>query len=150
MPILAASDQLVFCDAVRAAIDLSLSPDNVPDKVIELSIYQGAGENWVLARDPQAGGYKEGEPGADPTKYARVRNALIYKTASLLCPAVPAITRDDFGDNEGYARQALDTAARADELSDLATAELNAYLEAQPTTASLPTFMTIAPGRRGR
>lgn len=150
MALLTAQDQLAFCDAVRAAIDLSLSAGNVPDKVIELSIYQGAAENWILARDPNAAGYQTGGGLSDATKYARVQNALIYRTASLLCPAVPAITRDEFGDNEGYTRQALDTARRADELAELATAELNAYLESQPVTASLPAFMTVAPGYRGR
>jgi hypothetical protein len=150
MALLIAQDKLSFCDAVRAAIDISLSDGNIPDKVIELSIYQGAAENWVLARDPNAANYQEGGSAPDSAKYVRVKNALTYKTASLLCPAVPAITRDDFGADEGYSRAALDTAKRADELAELATAELNAYLESQPVTASLPPFMAVAPGYRGR
>jgi hypothetical protein len=77
-------------------------------------------------------------------------NAVIYKTASLLCPAVPAITRDGLSSDEGYTRQALDTATRAQELADLATAELSAYLVAEPTTAVLPPFMSVARGYRGR
>jgi hypothetical protein len=150
MPLLTDQDQLKFYDAVRAAIDISLSGGSLPDDIIKMSIYQGAAENWVLARDPNAGNYKEGGSSPDAGKYSRVMNAVIYKTASLLCPAVPAITRDGLSSDEGYTRQALDTATRAQELADLATAELSAYLVAEPTTAVLPPFMSVARGYRGR
>lgn len=136
-------------DAVRAAIDISLSANDLPDKTIKLSIYQGTAENWVLARDSAAANYKEGGSTPDATKWARVQNATIYKLAALLCPVIPNIIRDDFGENESWQRKPMDYAGRAQELADLAAGELASYLETSPTTAVLPTFFTLGCGRRG-
>lgn len=135
--------------AIRAAIDISLSDGNLPDSVIKLSIYQGAAENWVLERDPNAANYAEGGSTPDAAKAAHVVNAAIYRTAALLCPVIPNITRDDFGADEGYTRQAMNYAKRADELTDLASAEIAAYLVAEPTTTQMPPFFTVGQGYRG-
>lgn len=136
--------------AVRAAIDISLSEKNLPDEIIALSIYQGAAENWVIDRDANAETYAPAGAAPSATKWARVQNAAIYKTAALICPAVPNITRDDFGPNESYTRKAMDFDKRAEELTDLASAELAAYLETDPVTSQMPTFFTVGPGYRGR
>ena len=150
MALLSDQDQLAFCNAVRAAIDISLSDGSLPDAIIQMPIYQGAAEDWVLARDLNAASYVDTGAAPDATKASRVNRALIYKTASLLCPAIPAITRDQFGPDEGYTRAAADYAKRADELAGMASAQLDAYLEAAPVTSALPTFITVAPGYRGR
>lgn len=136
--------------AVRAAIDISISEKNLPDEVIALSIYQGAAERWVLDRDADAETYAPAGAAADAAKWARIQNAAIYRTAALICPAVPNITRDDFGPNESYTRKAMDYERRAEELTDLASAELASYLQADPVTSQMPTFFTVGPGYRGR
>lgn len=136
--------------AIRAAIDISLSERNLPDEIIALSIYQGTGERWVLDRDSDAESYAPAGAAPDATKWARVQNAAIYKVASLICPAVPNITRDDFGPDESYTRKAMDLDRRAEELGDMASAELAAYLETDPVASQLPTFFTVGPGYRGR
>lgn len=147
--ILPATEQSDFCRAVRAAIDISLTSDDLADEIVMMGIYYGQAETWALALDANAGSY--GPEGTNPTpiRQAAVISALTLKTASLLCPAVPNITREDFGQNEAWVRQAMDYGKRAEELAGLASEAIVGYLETAPVVAMLPTVFSVAPGRRG-
>jgi hypothetical protein len=144
MPILTDLDY----DDVRDAIDVSLDEGNLPNTTIKRDIYQGRAEDWALSRDGNADKYASGAL-ADPVKAKRVRRAVIYYLAALLCPVVPAIKRDQEGKDEEYERVPFDAKSRAAELFAMADGELDAYLEAQPQAVQLPTIFTLACGRRG-
>lgn len=127
--------------AVRAALDVSLTAQVLPDATIALSIYHGAAEAEILARDPLAA-TRTGD------ELQHIQNAAVLLTAALLAAAMPAYTAETFSDYS-YQRK-VDWAARAAELRKRAEAELATVLEPEnPTTASKPTMFTTAPGTRG-
>lgn len=127
--------------AVRAALDVSLTVLVLPDATIALSIYHGAAEAEILARDPLAA-TRTGD------ELQHIQNAAVLLTAALLAPALPGYTAEDFSEYS-YQRK-TDWATRAAELRKRAEAELAAVLEPEnPTTASKPTMFTTAPGTRG-
>lgn len=127
--------------AVRAAIDVTLDSTALPDAIIALDLYSGAGVRDVLAIDPDA----ESRTGTD---LQHAQTAAVLFTAARLIGALPQITREreleyqvDF--------QRVSAATRAAELRALAAEELEAYLD---TTVAVerPTFFGVASGRRGR
>jgi hypothetical protein len=128
--------------AIRAMIDITLDSTTLPDAIIALDAYLGAGMREVLALDSTA----ETRTG-DELQHAKT--AAILFTAARLVGALPQLTREAFG-NHSYDRKAIDVAARAAELRGLASAELDAYLDPGATTSDRPTFFTVATGRRGR
>lgn len=125
--------------AIRAALDVSLTPAVLPDAVIEMPIFLGAAEMEVAARDPAAG-TREGDA------LQRLKNAVIYFAAANLAPVVPIYLRERLLSYE-YQRPAVDWNARAADLRAQAEAELVAVLGSQ--TVERPTFFALASGRRG-
>lgn len=87
MPILLATDY----DQVRAAIDVDLTPDVLPDATIAMDIFQGRAEDAVIAAYPEA------ETAADPAA-VHVRRAVIYLTAALILPSLYAVSDEQVGD----------------------------------------------------
>jgi len=128
--------------AIRAAIDVSLDSALLPDTIIALDLYIGAGQRDVLAIDPLA----ETRMGDD---LLHAQTAAILFTAARLCGAVPQITRERFPDHE-YQRQDMDAEARAATLRTHASSELDAYLDPGDLVSDRPTRFTTAAGRRGR
>lgn len=131
-------------DAIRKAISLELTTDEIADEVIALSIYQGTAERWVALIDP-------GIATRTGTELQAVQNAVILKTASLLVAALPFLEREEFGPGEGFTRQKMDRAKTAEQLAARAQAELDSYLNAGSTATStfLPVF-AAGSGGRGR
>lgn len=128
--------------AIRAAIDVSLDSALLPDSVIALDLYIGAGQRDVLAIDPDA------ETRTDDA-LLHAQTAAILFTAARLCGAVPQITLERFPDHE-YRRQDVDANARASALRTLAEAELDAYLDPGDMVSDRPTRFALASGRRGK
>ena len=74
---------------------------------------------------------------------------MIYYTAALLAPAVPALLRERFGGGDyEYTRSDYDGEERAAALNAMADDELSAVLEADGATP-LPVIFALATGRRG-
>lgn len=138
MPLLSSSDY----PAIRAAIDIRLNSTLLPDSIIALDLYIGAGMRDVLAVDSVA----ESRTG---TELQHAKTAAILFTAARLIGALPKVTGEDFG-NYGYKLQATDWAVRAGELRSQASAELDAYLDAGDAASDRPTVFSVAPGYRGR
>jgi pyrrolidone-carboxylate peptidase len=118
MPLLTAAD----FPEIRAAIDIDLDAEDVPDAIIALDLYQGAGERAVLVLVPEADGLAGDE-------LARARTAAILFTAALVTQGLPRITQERIG-NYSYSR-AWDTAglaAKAAELRSRAHAALTGLL----------------------
>lgn len=138
MPLLTSADY----PSIRAAIDITIGTAELPDAIVALDMYVGAGQRDVLALDPLA----ESRTGTD---LLHAQTAAILFTAARLVGALPQIVKETRADHS-YERNRVDTQARAAELRALASAELDAYLDAGDATSDRPTFFTTAHGRRGR
>jgi hypothetical protein len=139
MSLLSAADY----PAIRAALDTAMDSAFLPDSVIGMSIYAGAGELAVLAKVPDA----ESRSGAE---LQRCKNAAVYLTAALLAIALPQIAAETFIGGESYQRKIVDPAALAAELRQRANAELDIVLTPSEVAPSRPTMFALARGRRGR
>jgi len=127
-------------DSVRAALDTSLEADDLPDVLIALPIYAGRAELLLLERDPLAA-TRVG------TEALHIRLAAIFFTASLIAPAIPAITSLK-ADEVQYART-IDWYVRAGDLRALADAEIDAVLNVGfEDDADRPIAFTTAGGGR--
>lgn len=94
-------------DAIRAALDIDLTEDDVPDAVLSLDIYQGAGEREVLRRVPEAAGLA-GEQGK------AAQTAAVLFTAALLAEGLPRTTQERVGNwSYSQARGTADLAGMA-------------------------------------
>jgi hypothetical protein len=128
--------------AVRAAIEATLSVEQAPDAVIAMPIYVGAAEDEIARRAPDA------ITNPDPTVQATLKRAAIRLTAALLCPAIPSLTSERYGD-QSYGRKATDYLALAQSLRGQVDSDL-ALLDPVATAPTRPTMFTVATGRRGR
>lgn len=137
-PLLTSSDY----PAIRAMIDISLDSTTLPDAIIALDAYIGAGMRDVLLIDPLA----ETRTG---NELQHARTAAIQFTAARLVGAVLQVFKEARADHS-YERPKIDAEARAAELRAMASSELDAYLDAGDATSDKPTFFTVASGRRGR
>lgn len=73
---------------VRAALDVTLEADRLPDSVIAMGPYQGDAEREAAAAVP-------GWASLTGDQAERFRVAVVLKTAARIAPAMPAITRED-------------------------------------------------------
>lgn len=127
--------------AVRAALDIQLTEDDLPDSVIEQPIYSGSAELEVLARVADA----ESKTGQAKR---HLRNAVILLTAALIAPAMPNLTSENIGSYQ-YSRAGVDWLKRAEELRARGELELARVEEADATTPTRPTLFATVAGRRG-
>jgi hypothetical protein len=128
--------------AIRAMIEIGLDATTLPDTIIALDAYIGAGMRDVLAIDA----FAETREGTD---LLHATTAAILFTAARLIGALPQIVKETFPDHS-YERNRVDASARAAELRGQASAELDAYLDPGDTASDRPTFFTVARGYRGR
>jgi hypothetical protein len=128
--------------AIRAAIDIALDSTTLPDAIIALDLYVGAGQRDVLSLDPLA----ESRSGTD---VQHAKTAAILFTAARIVGALPQIVREKELEYE-YQRAAVDAIKRAAELRALAEAEIDAYLDPSQADTGRPTVFAVASGRRGR
>jgi hypothetical protein len=130
---------------VRALIDLSVRPANLPDEIIELPVYGGAAEHWALASVGDISMWPE-------EALLRLRVAICYRLAGLILPALPNLTQEQKGERAGYSRTPIDVEKRRDELFSAATDHLLGAIEIAgidtvESVGDTPLF-TLAKGRR--
>ncbi|GIW06364.1 MAG: hypothetical protein KatS3mg060_1169 [Dehalococcoidia bacterium] len=128
--------------AVRAAIDVELTAELLPDAIIALDPYAPAAEREIKRRDP-AWASRTGED-AD-----RLGRAQLYLTAALLLPALPVLLERSVEDVR-LRRQEVDLAARVAALRRRAEEELAIVLGAASGPAGVVTLFGRAPGGRAR
>ncbi len=130
-------------DDVRAALDSSLSPTDLPDVVIGRAPYLPAAVREVAARDPLYGGR------TDPNQEAALQLAVMLFAASYLAPHLPVVVSE--ADDTGYKvqRQPVDLLALAASLRGRAEAALAVVLDVADVTPYRPTLFSLASGRRG-
>jgi hypothetical protein len=130
--------------AIRAALDVSLTAQQLPDATIAQDIFAGAAEGELLRRVPDAAS-KTGDD------LKRVKRALVWLTAALLAHSVVRITSMSVQTRDlSYSRQTFDPEEKAAELRSRAEAEIAMLLTPSEATPSRPTMFTVAPGYRGR
>lgn len=140
MAILTAADY----PAIRAALDVELDAEALPDDMINMSIYRAAADQDVIDLDPLA------ESRTDGTEVARVKRAAIYFCAARLAPVVPRIQRMTMGGDTSFERSVFDPQQRAGELRAMARDEIDEILTPAEDAPRKPTFFSKASGRRGR
>lgn len=129
---------------IRAALDVELTEQDLPDDVIGMSIYLEAANADVLNRDPDA----ETRTGDDR---ARVVRAAIYFCAARLAPAIVRVTSLSVVTRDlSYQRATFDPMQRAADLRALAEKELSELLTPTATSYGRPVFFTRGPGDRGQ
>lgn len=125
--------------SIRAALDVGLDDEALPDSIIELPIYSGAAELEILRRIPDL--YTRN--GIERRKCV---NAMILLTAAYLAPAVPQITSETLGDvSRNY--QAIDWLKFAAELRGRADSMMVELTIGKST--AIPSLFSLASGRRG-
>lgn len=140
MAILSSSDY----PAIRAALDVGLNAQQLPDATIGLDTFVGAAEAELLRRVPNAAS-KTGDD------LKRVKRALVWLTAALLAHSVVRITSMNIQTRDlSYSRQTFDPDEKAAELRGRAEAEIGMVLEPNESTFAMPTMFTLAAGGRGR
>jgi hypothetical protein len=130
-------------DKIRAAVDLSLDSNLLPDATIEQDQFGPAAEQEVLEREALV--LPTAINAAEQVLHREL--AAIYLTAARLAQALPAITEQMLGDSR-YSRTAFDPQRRHRSLRTLAERELATYLEG----TKLPHIQQqawLAKGRRG-
>ena len=133
-------------DAIRAAIDISLNRDSLPDDVIALPIYLSAADLEVKRRDPLWAS-RTGD------SLISLTNAAIYLTAARIAPAMPRLLSQKIaagGDDFTLQFQAIDWAARAQALRQQGEDALDSLIDPGDVISTRPTRFTVASGRRGR
>lgn len=130
--------------AIRAALDVGLNAQQLPDATIGQDIFVGAAEAELLRRVPDAAS-KTGDD------LKRVKRALVWLTAALLAPSVVRITSLSVQTRDlSYSRQTFDPDEKAAELRSRAESEIAMLLTPNEATPSRPTMFTVAAGYRGR
>lgn len=128
-------------ESIRQYVQVGLDAQTLPDSIILLPGFAGAGEADVRRRDPQV------DTRTDPVELTAARNAAALFTAAYILPAFPNIVRERTPDYE-YQVQPADAALQARNLRDAAENQLAVYLGTAPATPGF-TFITTAPGFRG-
>lgn len=128
--------------AIRAAIDVNLTDQQLPNTTIGLTIYQDAADADVLELHPTA----EDETGNNAT---RVTRAAIFFCAARLIPAVVRLTSVTTQSRDlSYARLLYDPDKFIDKLKNMAVAEINEVLTPSAETPERPTMFKRGPARR--
>lgn len=129
---------------VRALLDITLKPEQLPDQTIAFDAFHGDAERDVLGRVPDA----ESRTG---TQLQRLVHAALLLCAANIAPALPRLLRDKFADQE-IQLAPVDMSARAAELQSQAYDEIAAVLNEDGTeeTVEIPTLFATAPADRWR
>lgn len=140
MAILAVGDY----PAIRAALDVGLNAQQLPDATIGQDVFLGAAEAELLRRVPTAASMT----GAN---LARVKRALVWLTAAYLAHSVVRITSLSVTTRDmSYSRQTFDPDEKARELRSRAEGEIGMLIEPTQAAPGRPTMFTLAAGGRGR
>jgi hypothetical protein len=131
--------------AVLAALDTKLTSGDIPDTMLDRTIYKAAAIQDVVGIYPTAAS------NAVAVEQVKITRAAIYFCAARLAPAAVRITSLNVSTRDmSYSRQTYDPAERAAELRALATAELADIVTPADETPNMPTMFALATGRRGK
>jgi hypothetical protein len=129
--------------SIRSVLDFSIDDAVLPDSVIAQPMFAPAADLAIQSR-------VTGALTATGAAAAHVKNAAIYWAAALLCPYLPDITLETFGDYN-YRRRPVVWLDRRDFLLSRALEEVQLANGDDPDlTALQPTSFTTAPATRGR
>ena len=140
MAILSAGDY----PAIRAALDVGLNAQQLPDATIAQGIFVEAAEAELVKKVPTAATMTG-------TDLARVKRALVWLTAAYLAHSVVRLTSLSVQTRDlAYSRQTFDPDEKAAELKARAQGEIGMLLTPVESAVGRPTAFTLATGRRGR
>lgn len=133
-------------DTIRAAIDITIDANMLPDDTIALPIYAAAAVRQVIDRD-------EGALAREDEELERVKNAAVLFCAALIAPAMTGKMVNSLSIQTrdlNFSRPPYNGEKRAAELRVLAEAEIAEVLTPAEETHGRPTMFAVAPGYRGR
>jgi len=131
--------------AVLAALDTKLTDADIPDSLLDQTIYKDAAIQDVVDIYPTAASE------TDTDNQTRITRAAIYFCAARLAPAAVRITSLNVTTRDmSFSRHVFDPAKRAAELVAMANDELAEILTPSDDTPYMPTMFTVAHGYRGR
>jgi hypothetical protein len=131
--------------AVLAALDTKLTSSDIPDTMLDRTIYKAAAIQDVTDLYPTAASQ------SDATKQVKITRAAIFFCAARLAPAAVRITSLSITTrDQSYSRQTYDPAERAAELRAMAAAELADITDPAEETPTMPAMFALATGRRGK
>ena len=133
-------------DAVRQAIEIGTSADDLPDQVIALDQYAGEAERQVLALAANLAPTFTVARGTDGWRQLETAAALLC--ASLIVGAIPQLTREQFADYR-YVRLPIDPIALARSLRTRAVALVSTAVQLDIMMSMRPTVMILGTGGRG-
>lgn len=129
--------------AIRAALDVDLNAQTLPDATIGQDIFLGAAESELLRRVPTAAAMTGND-------LARVKRALVWLTAAYLAHSVVRVTSMSVQTRDlSYSRQTFDPDEKARELRSRAEGEIGMLVAPTAATPARPTMFTTVGGRRG-
>lgn len=129
--------------AIRAALDVSISSNDLPDTVIGQTIFLAAAESELVDRVPTAAAMT-GE------NLARVKRILIWLTAAYLAGSVVRITSMTVQTRDlSYSKAIFDPEKKAAELRARAEVEISLLTTPEASNPGMPTMFTRATGTRG-
>lgn len=128
------------CPSVRAAIDVSLSADMIPDDVVMLDVFAGVADREVRDKDPDI--LTRTEP-----ELVRLRTATVYYTAANLVLSVPQMIAENIGGYH-YQIKSIDPNKRYQDLRAMGDGEIAAVV-ATDEPPNRPTIFTLASASRG-
>lgn len=129
--------------AIRAALDVDLNAQTLPDTTIAQDIFLGAAEAELLRRVPTAAAMTGND-------LARVKRALVWLTAAYLAHSVVRTTSMSINTRDlSYSRQTFNPDEKAAELRARVEREYGMLLAPMAATPARPTMFTTVGGRRG-
>jgi hypothetical protein len=130
--------------AVRAALDTTLTADELPDSTINLPLYAGEADLTVRTLVPTW------EDMVSVDQLARLKSAAIYFCAALLAPAVPRFNKESVGGGDhSYSTDNPSAQEMATLLRARAMGQLTALTPTE-NTPRVPVLFTVAPGGRAQ
>lgn len=130
---------------IRAVLDTSLTSTQVPDAMIEYSIYLGRAEREIIGMYPSA--QTVVTAGTDTAAIAVIKRATIYLVAALLAPAIPRLLKEHLG-IYNYTRKMQELDEQVDYLRGMVESELSTIVDIAFSDI-IPTLFTVARGNRG-
>lgn len=127
-------------DEIRAVLMPTLTPSQLSDDTISMSVYQGAAERMVMRQIPNADTRLGDE---------RIYRAVIYYTAAFIAPVLPQVLQADVSDVMNYKVREINWGARSAQLLGMAQGEIGDVASDTPADVPRPHFFTLAKGRRG-
>lgn len=133
--------------SIRAALDITMTADMLPDATIALDLYKGRADREIVTRIPTAETLVTPDGDEEVSSDGqRVLLAAILLCASYIAPAIPAITAQTFG--AAIYERSVDWNQRSADLKMQAETEIQTVIlnQAVATTATTSryTMFTVA------